>query len=164
MTGMFDELLDIKKLREQSAASAVKRAKEAVLAAEGEVKLAQKSVHDHEEFRVTEELRLFEEIHGEEVKLDDIDEMKFKIGLLRTKTGELEKTVEEKTRLVAKAREAVQAAMEAEHHAKKAVQKFEEFVDIQHKEEEKLAVAAEEAEIEEITEAIFAGRRKGSGI
>ncbi len=163
MAGMFDELLDIKKLREQSAAGVVKRAQEAVEAAEEEVRSAEKSVLDHEAFRVTEEQRLFEEIQGEAVRLDDIDEMKFKIGLLRAKTGELEKAVEEKNKLVAKAREAVKVAMEAEHQAQKAVRKFEEFVDIQHQEEQRLAVAAEEAEIEEVTEAIFAGRMKGSG-
>ena len=160
---MFRDLLKIKKLREQGAAAAVTRARQAVEAAQAAVVEAEEAVEAHEAFRVKKEAQLFAEIKGTAVTVDEIDAMKFKVGLLRETTEELKKAVEARRQEVAAAEAAVQEAEAAHLEAQKSLQKFEEFVAIQEEEERKLAVEAEEAEVEEISEAIFAGRAKGAG-
>ena len=158
---MFKELLGIKKIREEGASHAVGRARAAVQEAERAVVAAEQAITDHAAFMVSEKVRLFDEIRGQAVKVDDIDTMKFKIGLLKEEAEKLAASVEEKKKAVATARAAEEAAETAHREAQRATQKFEEFVEIQREEERKSAAAAGDAEIEEAAEAIFAGRMKG---
>ncbi len=155
----FEQLLSIKAIREQGAANAVRRAKAAVEEAEEAVVIAEKEVEEYRAYRLQEEPRLFEEIRGKGVKLDEIDDMKYKVSLLRTKEEELQKVVEDKRQKVADAEANLQQAENEHVLAQKAHEKFEQFVQIQREEAQKLAAELEEAEVEEITEAIFAGRR-----
>ena len=161
---MFEELLKVKKVREQSAANAVTKARNALREAQQAVVDAEQAVEDHEAFRVVEEARLFDEIRGVAVKLDEIDEMKFKVGLLRDKTEELCKSVEDKKKAAADAQTRLEEAEAAKLEAEKALRKFEEFVEIQREAERVAAVEAEEAEVEEVSEAVFAGRMKGADV
>lgn len=155
----FEELLWIKKIREQAAANAVTRAKDAVEEAQLAVTEAENEVREYSAFRAVEELRLFEEIRGRGVKLDDIDEMKYKVSLLRVKEEELRKVVEDKKQAMADAEANLQQAEEDHIVAQKSHEKFEQFVEVKREEALKEATEREEAEVEEITEVIFAGRR-----
>ena len=157
---MFEELLDIKKIREQGASIAVGQAKTAVKEAEQAVIDAEQAVADHAAFKASEEVRLFEEIRGQEVKLDDIDAMKFKIGLLKEKAEKLAAAVEDRKKAVETAQAAVETAEAAHKEAQRALQKFEEFVEIQREADKKAAAAKEEAEVEEVSETIFAARMR----
>ena len=159
---MFEELLEIKGLREKTAAAEVTKAQEYVAECEQAVVDAQQAVVDYETFRLKEEVRLFEEIKGHGVKVEAIDEMKFNISKLRERQAELEAEIEEKKKAVQAAEQAVLKAEENHKEAQRAVEKFEEFVDIQRKERLKEAAEAEEAEVEEISEAIFSGRMRSA--
>ncbi|MEM9045802.1 MAG: YscO family type III secretion system apparatus protein [Pseudomonadota bacterium] len=159
---MFEELLEIKGLREKTAAAEVGKAQDFVVACQQAVKDAEQAVVDYRAFRLKEEVRLFDEIKGHSVKVEAIDEMKFKITKLREKEAELEAVIDEKKKAVTDAEAAVVKAEEAHVEAQRAVEKFEEFVEIQREERLKEAAEAEEAEVEEISEAIFSGRMRSA--
>lgn len=159
---MFEELLEIKGLREKTAAAEVGKAQDYVKLCEQAVVEAEQAVTDYHAFRLKEEVRLFEEIKGHGVKVEAIDEMKFKITQLREKEAELQAVIEEKQQAVKAAEAAVVKAEEDHKEAQRAVEKFEEFVEIQREERLKEAAEAEEAEVEEISEAIFSGRMRSA--
>lgn len=160
---MLEELLKIKQIRERDAESAVRSAERKLADAREAVRAAEKAVSDHHDFRLKEEVRLFEEIRGESVHVRDFDDMKHAVAVLRqTETG-LEETVAEKTKAVAPAEQALQAAQDAYREAKVATMKFEELVDLERSEAAREAIVREDAETEEAVEAVLgAAAAKGS--
>lgn len=152
---MFDELLRIKKFREDAAQRAVASAEKALEARREAVRDAETALENHRTFRTAEEVRLFNEIKGEPVRVSRLDQMKQAVALLRDDEVRLAEKLEEERRTVPPAEQAVDEAKEVYRAAMKATQKFEEFVSIQHREEEKERIAHEDAEAEEINEATF---------
>ncbi|MEM1385683.1 MAG: YscO family type III secretion system apparatus protein [Pseudomonadota bacterium] len=155
---MFAQLLGVKKLKQQSAAAAVSRAKSELLARREAVTAAEKEAEAYHAYRLTEEVNLFERIKGTTVKLEKIDEMKGAIAALREREETYRQEVEKAERAAAEAAKALKAAEAQSHQADKAVQKYEQLVENERVEAAKAAVVAEDAEIEEISEAIFAVR------
>jgi len=160
---MFKELLNIKHLREKTAAAAVARAKAVVRERQEAVGAAKAAVEEFHAFRLDEEVRLFEKIKGTGVKVEKIDEMKFEITTLRAREEELKKKIEEAEDAVREAERAVENAEDKHREAEKAVQKYEELVQNEADEAAKAAMQAEDAEIEEVSEAIFAIRSANTG-
>lgn len=152
---MLEELLKIKRIRERDAETAVHLAERKLAEAHEAVRAAKQAVSDHHEFRLKEEVRLFEEIRGEPVHVRDFDEMKQSVAMLRKTEADLEETVAEKTKAIAPAEEALQSAQEAYREAKVATMKFEELVDLERSEAERAALFREDAETEEVVEAVF---------
>lgn len=151
---MLEELLRIKRIRERDAEAAVRSAERKLAEARDAVRAAEKAVSDHHEFRLKEEIRLFEEIRGASIHVRDFDDMKHAVAMLRQKEADLEESVAEKTKAVAPAEQALRAAQDAYREAKKATMKFEELVSLQRAEAEKAATFREEAETEEVVEAV----------
>jgi len=116
----------------------------------------------HRDYRLAEEARLFEEIRGKAVKLEKLEGMKQSVALMRERELRLEGAVEDAKKAVVTAEEELQKAVEAHQEARRAVEKFEEFVDIQKAAEHKAAARKEEAETEEITDAAYATRTRGA--
>ena len=157
---VFDDLLSIKAFREQSAGNAVTRAKAIVAEREKAVRNAEQAVLKYREFRVAEEARLFQEIRGAKVKLGELEDMKQSVALMRDRELKLDEAIEEAKKAVEPAKQEQRKAEEAHREAQKALQKFEEFVQVQKEEEQTRAAAQEEAEVEEVSEAIFASRAR----
>lgn len=157
----FKRLLDIKKLRERSAESAAREARRALAAREREKVEAEEAVVAFREERLRKEKAMFDKLRGKPVRVDAIEDMKQRVALLRDEERALEQAVETAQKAIVAAREAVTAADRAQAEAARAVSKFEEFVAIQDEEERKALVAKEDAEVEEISEAIFAIKSKG---
>ena len=153
--------MQIKRVRELGAANAVAEARDAVAQARDAVTEAETKAQDFGAFRTREEKRLFEDIRGQGVKVEDIDEMKFKVEELRAREQALLQEISDKQEALAQAQSAQETAQEAHREAQKALQKFQDFVDAQRAEAQKEIAAHEEAEVEEVTEAIFAVRMQG---
>lgn len=158
---MFAQLLEIKRLRERSAAAAARAAREALAAREREKAEAEQAVVAFREARIERERRMFEDIRGREVKIEAIEHMKQRVALLREEERQLEKAVEDAGKAIETARKACAEAEAAQAEAARAVAKFEEFVAAEDEEVRLALVAREDAEIEEVSEAIFAIRNKG---
>ncbi|MEM7528876.1 MAG: YscO family type III secretion system apparatus protein [Pseudomonadota bacterium] len=157
---MFADLLRIKKFREDAAEQAVKQAESVLAEKRQAVEDAKKAVTDHETFRIAEEARMFDEIKGREVKRERLDLMNEMIAILRSEELKLREEVIAVEKKVPPAEKKVQEAEAKHHEAVLATRKFEEFVAEQRAAEAKAAVAAEEAEIEEVSEAGFAARNR----
>lgn len=155
---MFAELLEIKRLRENKEEAAMRAARAALDAAHAAVEAAKNAVEDYHTWRLAEEARLFAKVKGAAVRLKAIEEMNETIGTMRTKELALTEEISAREQEVPEAERALKEAEARHHDAKKATQKFEEFVAMQREEEARAAVEREDAELEEITEAIFAGR------
>ena len=151
---MLEELLRIKRIRERDAEAAVHLAERKLAEAHEAVRAAEKAASDHHEFRLKEEIRLFEEIRGASIHVRDFDDMKHAIAILRQKEADLEETIAEKTKAIAPAEEALQAAKETYREAKVGTMKFEELVNLERAEAEKAAIFREDAETEEVVEAV----------
>ena len=152
---MLEELLKIKRIRERDAETAVRLAERKLAEARDAVRVAKKAVSEHHDFRLKEEVRLFEEIRGESVHVRDFDDMKHAVATLRQTETDLEETVAEKTKAVAPAEQALQSAQEAYREAKVATMKFEELVDLERSDAERAAIVREDAEVEEAVEAVL---------
>ena len=152
---MLEELLKIKRIREADAETAVRSAERKLAEAHEAVWAAKRAASDHHEFRLKEEVRLFEEIRGESVHVRDFDDMKHAVSVLRQKEADLEETIVEKTKAIAPAADAVEAAKEAYREAKVATMKFEELVNLERAEAAKAAIIREDAETEEVVEAVL---------
>ena len=152
---MLEELLKIKRIRERDAEAAVRLAERKLAEAREAVRAAKKAVSEHHDFRLKEEIRLFEEIRGEEVHVRDFDDMKQAVATLRKTEADLEETVAEKTKAIAPAEQALNAAQNAYREAKAATMKFEELVDLERAEAKKAQIFREDAETEEVVEAVI---------
>ena len=159
---MFDELLRIKEFRESGASRALARARAVVAEKEQAVRDAKAALADHREFRVAEEARLFGEIRGETVKLEKLENMNQSIALMRDHDLELEESVGQAEKAVESAKEQLQMAADAYRDARKALQKFEEFFEIQKDAEQKAAEKKEEAAVEEVATTSYVARMRGT--
>lgn len=160
---MFADLLRIKEFREDAAQRGVKVAEARLAERLKAVRDAEDAVKAHHEFRVTEEIRLFEEVKGEPVLVTRLDQMKQAVALLRDDERRLEDKVEEERKTVPPAQEALAEAKTAYSNAMTATEKFRQFVAIQREEEAKEAAYREDAEAEEIVEASWGARAAAGG-
>ncbi len=155
---MFADLLRIKEFREDAAQRGVKVAEARLTERLKAVRDAEEALKAHQEFRVTEERRLFEEVKGEPVLVTRLDQMKQAVALLRDDERLLEDKIEEERKTVPPAQEALAEAKENYSSAQTATEKFRQFVAIQREEEAKEAAYREDAEAEEIVEASWGAR------
>ena len=159
---MFDDLLRIREFRETSAANEVARVRRVVADKQQAVRDAEAAVQDYRDYRLAEESRLFAAIRGARVKLRKLEDMKQSIALMRDHELKLEEAVEQAKKALEEAEEELQRAVDAYHEAQKSLRKFEEFVAAQKDMEHKAAERKEEAEVEEVSEATYAARMRGT--
>lgn len=159
---LYAELLRVKRLREQSAETALRAAEAERDACRKAAQQAHEAADDYHGFRLSEETRLFEEIRMAEVHVRDIDDMKRKRERMREREDEMRAEAKTADDEADKAAKAAEAALGAHVEAQRAVVKFEEFVAEAERAEADEAARREDAAAEEITEAVFGGRR-GTG-
>lgn len=155
---MFADLLRIKKFREDAAFRAVKVAEARLAERLKAVRDAEEAFGAHHNFRVTEEVRLFQEIKGEPVHISDLDKMKQAVGLLRDDELRLKEKIEEEQRTVPPAQETLKGAKEDHSKAMTATEKFKQFVEMQQEIEKQQEAFREDAEAEEVVESILGAR------
>ena len=160
---MFDDLLRIKKFREDAAKRAVTVAEARLAERLKAVRDAEEALSDHHAFRIDEERRLFNEMKGEEVHLSDLENMKQAVGLLRNDELHLREKIDEERQTVPPSQKALAEAKEAHSHAMTATEKFRQFVAMQRAEEAKEAAFKEDAEAEEVVESIIGARAAAGG-
>lgn len=155
---MFEDLLRIKKFREDAAHREVKVAEARLAERLKAVRDAEEAFETHHDFRVQEEARLFQEIKGEPVHVSDLDKMKQAVGLLRDDELRLQEKIEEERKTVPPAQDAVKKAKDAHSAAMTATEKFRQFVEMQQEIENKEEAFREDAEAEEVVESILGAR------
>ena len=148
---MLHELLKIKKIREQSAETEVRKCQNQLDVAKQEERDKQKAFEEYVQWRIQEEKRLYDNIINTEVHQNDLDKLKLKVAQLREKDVTLEQALVQAGQQVQEAEQALAEAKEAYNLAMQAVQKFEEFTRIQDEEAKKEAERLEDLEMEEFT-------------
>jgi len=160
----LDDLLRVKKLREQAAERALRDAEAARDALRREADERERAAEAFRDWRVTEEARLFDEIRGQEIHVRHLDDFKRKKELLRVdEAAKFEEASAARTK-AEEAEKPVDAARQALVEAQRAVRKFEEFVAIERQRIAAEEVARMEAETEEVAEAGFAAKMAGGGV
>ena len=160
---MFDDLLRIKKFREDAAKREVKVAEARLAERLKAVRDAEEALTDHHTFRVAEEKRLFNEMKGMEVHLSDLEDMKQTVGLLRNDELHLREKIDEERNTVPPAQQKLSDAKGVYSQAMTATEKFRQFVEIQRQEEAREATFREDAEAEEVVESIIGARAAAGG-
>ena len=146
---MLDDLLKIKRLREDDAISVQAQAQafleEQIEARDGK----QREEADYKVWRVGEEDRLYNEIYGKNVGLDDLEKLREQIGLLRQRELALHEEWLQAEDGVKQARSALEEAQRLRMKAHKEVAKYEEYNQIIVKKEKREAELREEVELED---------------
>ena len=148
---MLHDLLKIKRIREKSAQSEVRKCRHHLDAARAEVVKREQELEDYKVWRQLEEQRLYDSIINTEVKQRDLDGLKQKIAGLRTKDLQFEQAIEEAKQQVVQAEQNLAAAEEHYRKAIQATKKFEEFTRVLDEEKRKEQERQEELELEEFT-------------
>lgn len=156
---MFADLLRIKKFREDKAERDVKVAEAKLAERLSSVKRAEEALKSYHDFRLKEEIRLFNEIRGEKIHVAALEKMKRMVALLRDEEQNLEQDLEKEKQTVPPAKENVRKAEEIHSEAVMATEKFKEFISIQMEIESLEEGRREEAESEEVIETMFGSAR-----
>jgi hypothetical protein len=147
----LQDLLRLRKLREDDASNAVTRARKAVRDAEDALEAQKKALEDYRIYRVKEEDRLYEQIILKQIHLTDLDDVKQAIGWLRERELMEIKKVADAESVVQKANEAVVDAQKVYQQAVRDTQKIEEHKALAMAEWQKEQERNADLELEEFT-------------
>ncbi len=151
---MLNDLLKIKRLREEDAIAALAKA-QAFL--ERQIVTRDKKCREEDEYKVwrlSEEDRLYDEIYGKNVALKTLEELREQIGLLRQKELQLHEAYLQAEKDVAAAQSALEEAQRRRLETYKEMTKYEEYNQIIVDEEKRETERKEEIELED-----FASRK-----
>ena len=149
MTVLLDELLHVKRLREDEA---IKVMKEKQLQLEQCQKILDTKIADHDDYvvwRKKEEKRLYQEVLDKEVHAYNLNIMRDQIKFFREKQQQLKEEIEKARTAVTDATEHLEEARQARMEAYKTVKKYEEYRDIMQTIENRETEKREELEAEE---------------
>ena len=150
---MLDDLLKVKKLREDDAISELARAESDLERKVAAHESKQRERSDYDTWRIAEEEHLYRDIQGKEVSVDDLEELRERIASLRQRGLQLEEEVERAAHEVERARNTVAEARRARVVAYKEVTKFDEYNRILVDERRRDLERREEAELEDLISA-----------
>lgn len=151
MSLLLDELLRVKRIREDEA---IKTMKEKQLQLEQCQKLLEAKIMQHDEYvawREREETRLYEEVLNKKVRAYNINTMRDQITSFKEKQQQLKEEIEKAQTAVSEATEHLAEARRTRMEAYKTVQKYEEYRDIVRSIEDREAEKREELEAEEFS-------------
>lgn len=146
---MLDDLLKIKRLREDEAAAALAKAQrflEQKIALRGK---KQQDEVDYKIWRLEEEERLYERIYGKNVVLSKLEKLREKVAGLRQKELQLHEEYLQADKDVDTARTELAEAKQRRLEAHKETNKYEEYDQIIKQEELRAAEHKEEVELED---------------
>lgn len=145
---MFQEILKVKKHKEDKARRFMMECKERQEQVERDLDQARKSASDFKVFRQQEKGRLFLKIKNEKVSMKKIDELNRKVAALKEEELTLFQRVDELTIALEEAKSEYELARQAYQQAYRDVQKYEELKNEMKDEERKVNELKEENEHE----------------
>ncbi|MCY3622480.1 MAG: YscO family type III secretion system apparatus protein [Gammaproteobacteria bacterium] len=146
---MLDELLRIKRRREDSAAAALAEAKEAAERAEDAREAKQRDLADYAGWQAAEKERLYAKLHGRNVTRDALAKYREAVGALRQRHLQLEEELAEAVQAENRAAASLAEARQRRLEANREVAKFEDYGQTLAAEERRAAQAREDEEAED---------------
>lgn len=144
-------IVDVKQRREDRAQEALRQCRLTLEAAARRLEQARRELETYARWRPGEEARLWDALEGRGlVRVDDIDELKGEVGLLRGKEHLLTERADEAERARVAAHRAQQEAQAAYDAAMRARQKFEDLSEVLDAEWRQELERREELELEEL--------------
>lgn len=147
---MLEELLTIKRRREDDAATAVGEARRIVAARQAAREAGLAALDEYSVWQEKEKTRLFEEVHRKSVTRAKLEGYREQIGLIRQRQLELEEELEKAGRELATAEAELEEARRKRLDAHRQVVMFEEYQAVLEAEREREAERKEEGEAEDI--------------
>ena len=147
---MLEELLTIKRRREDDAAALVGEAQRTVDQRRAACRAKRTALDEHDVWQEAEKSRLYEEVHRKSVTRAKLEGYRERIGLLRQRQLELEEALEKAGRELATAEAELEETRRKRLDAHRQVVKFEEYQALLEAEHEREAERKEEAEAEDI--------------
>lgn len=148
---MLHDLLRIKRIREKTAGEEVRKCRYRVEVAAKELEDKKQELVDYKAWRIQEEQARYDAIMNTEVKQFDLDILKQTIAKLREKDLVLQEEIKKAEEHLEQSKQQLEEARKVHVLATRAVQKFEEFIREQEKEEARERERKEELELEEFT-------------
>jgi len=130
MKYVLEDLLKIRKIREERAQTELLKKKQALEAAIRFVEQQQQELEEFKKWRLKEEDRIYEEAKGKLMSLDDLDNLRLQITLLREEEMLKAKQVEDAKKAMREAEQAYQKAKEDYKQITKDIDKVEEHKSI----------------------------------
>lgn len=143
-------IVDVKQRREDRAQDALRQCRLALEAAARRAEQARGELEAYARWRPGEESRLWDTLEGRLVRVDDIDDLKAEVGLLRGKEHVLAERLGQAERERAAAHRAERDAQAVHDAAVRARQKFEELSETLDAEWRQEVERREELELEEL--------------
>ena len=152
---MLDDILTIKRRREDDATAEEREAKRALAERQAAEDAKARELADYVAWQEAERVRLFEDIRNRGVTRAELERYHEQVGLLRQRQLQLEEERAAAKAAVAAAESGLEKARQARLAAHREVLKFEEHQGVLERERRREAERREEAE----TEDIVTGRR-----
>ena len=148
---MLEDLLTIKRRREDDAAAVVGEAQRTVDRQQAACQAKQAAIDEYNVWQRAEKSRLYEEVYRKSVSRAKLEGYREQTGLLRQRQLQLEEELEKAERDLQAAKAELQEARRKRLEAHQQVVKFEEYQAVLEAEQKRAAEHKEEAEAEEIT-------------
>ena len=147
---MLEDLLTIKRRREDDAAAVVGEARRTVDRQRAACKAGQTALDEYNVWQEAEKVRLYEEVYRKSVTRAKLEGYRERIGLLRQRQLRLEEELDKAERDLQAAEAELQEARRKRLDAHRQVVKFEEYQAVLEAEQKREAERKEEAEAEDI--------------
>lgn len=147
---MLEDLLTIKRRREDDAAAAVGEARRTVERQREACKTRRTALDEYNVWQEAEKLRLYEEVYRKSVTRAKLEGYRERTGLLRQRQLRLEEELDKAERDLQAAEAELQEARRKRLDAHTQVMKFEEYQAVLEAEQKREAERREEAEAEDI--------------
>ena len=147
---MLDDILTIKRRREDDAATALRAAKRTLERRQAACHAKARELAEYNAWQEAERVRLFENVRNRDVTRSELESYRERVGLLRQRQGQLEEELAAANREAAAAQGALETAREVRLAAHREVLKFEEYQSVLDKERSREAERREETETEDI--------------
>ena len=149
---IFDEMLAIKRFREDKAESNVRRQKPVVQQATDHLIEQERVLADWQQYSVRQELMLFDDLCSRTVRLADIEHVQHEIAFMRERERGYINEVEAAEKNRDKELAELDERKSVHAHATRAKEKFIELARVHGEELSALAERKEDAEMEEVNE------------
>ena len=147
---MLDEILTIKRRREDDATTAVGEAKRTLERRQAACRAKSTELQEYNVWQEAERVRLFEDLENKGVTRIELESYRERIGLLRQRQLQLEEELAEAEQQAAAAQDDLEKARDVRLAAHREVLKFEEYQDVLEQDRLREAEHREETETEDI--------------
>jgi type III secretion protein O len=150
MAYILEDLLRVRKFREDAAAAELTRCRKLVAEAEEQVELRKRELQEYVQWRLKREEEMYREVMQKPIHLNDLEDLKVSIQILRDDELKYEERIITAEKQLNEARQELEQAQAAYRQAVKDREKLEEHKEMWLEEEQKLQEAQAEKEIEDI--------------